>query len=324
MSWIQKFSKKKEKSQREPAGRIRPTPAHRPAPASASSPARRARRGRPATGWERHALAVAWPAMPGERAPPRPSTPEMGRASSHFAHALAQCALLALSRSRRVRSCSAHRHRDARRRRCARPHPRPRPLKPRLRTLELRHHLRHPFARFPPLSSSVRRPIWPVLPHRHGRDSASSRATTSPPPCSLSFSLCARTGAARPRIESQRAQSRQCARNGHRAVLVGALLRCRAAMHAAENLQRPTHTPNLRARSASHSHARCAPRRSQPAPETAAAPPCRPPERRPPPRPGQGGSWAEGLSLAAATACWAGPCARVSPLFLFFGFQKKF
>jgi len=54
------------------------------------------------------------------------------------------------------------------------------------------------------------------------------------------------------------------------------------------NLQRPTHTPNLRARSASHSHARCAPRRSQPAPETAAAPPCRPPERRPPPRPGHG------------------------------------
>ena len=176
---------------------------------------------------------------------------------------------------------------------------------------------------FPPPPSSVRRPIWPFSPHRHGRGSASSCSAVSAPPCFLPCYLCASTGAARPRIEFFRAQSEQCARLGLCAALVGALLRRRAAMHAAGNLQRPTRTPNRRDRSASRSHTWCAPRRSQPAPETAAAPPCQPPERRPPSRPGQGrgrGFWAERLSLAAATACWAGPCARVSALFLFFCF----
>ena len=179
------FQKKRE-NQREPAGRIRPTPAHRPAPASASAPEMGPARGR------RCLLSLA---------PPRPPTPEMGRASSHFARALARPRLLALAAS----AAAAHRRRDARRRR--RDWPPPRPLEPRLRTLELRHHLRHPPARSPSPPSSVRRPIWPSLPHHHGRDSASSRAAASPPPCSLLFSLCARTGAARPRIESSRAQS---------------------------------------------------------------------------------------------------------------------
>ena len=149
---------------------------------------------------------AVWPVVPGERGPlhgrlhPKWNAPR----SISLTHSLG-CALLALSRSRRGGSCSVHCHRDARRRR--RVLPPPRPLKPRLRMLEHRHHLRHPSARFPPLSSSVKRPIWPVLLHRHGRDSASSRAAASPPPCSLSFSLHSRTGAARPRIEGSRAQS---------------------------------------------------------------------------------------------------------------------